>query len=60
MLRGSEVDKAFGGFRVHGRRLINDATYPAPNPLSMFTTLTLEAQELSIPSSAAIPLKDAP
>ena len=30
-----------------------DATYPAPNPLSMFTTETFDAQEFSIPSSAA-------
>src|SRR5262249_7596993 len=30
---------------VPHNRLIIDATYPAPNPLSMFTTLTLDAHE---------------
>src|SRR5215469_10865505 len=47
---------------VHERhyRLIRLATTPAPKPLSMLTTVTLEAQLLSIPSSAAIPLKLAP
>jgi hypothetical protein len=40
--------------------LINDATYPAPKPLSMFTTLTFEAQEFIIPNKAATPLKAAP
>jgi hypothetical protein len=41
-------------------RLINEATYPAPNPLSMFTTLTFDAHEFIMPSNAARPLKDAP
>src|SRR5438270_3478534 len=41
-------------------RLIMEATYPAPKPLSILTTLTLEAQEFSMPRSAAKPLKDAP
>jgi hypothetical protein len=41
-------------------RLIIEATYPAPNPLSMLTTLTFEAQEFSMPSRAASPLKEAP
>src|SRR5215475_5187766 len=47
---------------IHERyyRLIRLATTPAPRPLSMLTTVTLEAQLLSIPSSAAIPLKLAP
>ena len=36
------------------------ARKPAPKPLSMFTTLTPLAQELSIASSAAIPPKLAP
>src|ERR1700688_2179730 len=45
---------------THGRRLITDATYPAPNPLSIFTTLTFDAQEFSMPSRAASPLNDAP
>jgi hypothetical protein len=42
------------------KRLIMEATYPAPNPLSMLTTLTLDAHEFSIPSSAARPLNAAP
>ena len=41
-------------------RLINDATYPAPKPLSIFTTLTFEAHEFIIPNSAANPLNAAP
>jgi hypothetical protein len=41
-------------------RLISDATYPAPNPLSMFTTLTFDAQEFIMPSKAARPLNEAP
>lgn len=44
----------------HYRRLIKLATYPAPNPLSMFTTVTLLAQLFNIPSNAARPLKLAP
>ena len=39
---------------------IMEARYPAPKPLSMFTTDTPLAQELSILSSAATPLKAAP
>jgi len=50
--------KAFGLKSYN--RLISDATYPAPKPLSIFTTLTLEAQEFIIPSSAATPLNAAP
>ena len=42
------------------RRLIMCARYPAPKPLSIFTTETPEAQLLSIPSSAASPPKAAP
>ena len=38
-------------------RLITLAATPAPNPLSMFTTVTPAAQELSMPSSAASPPK---
>ena len=45
---------------VYGNRLMIDATYPAPKPLSMFTTETLDAQEFSIPSSADRPWNDAP
>lgn len=42
------------------QRLIKLATNPAPKPLSMLTTVTFEAHEFSIPSSAAIPPKLAP
>ena len=41
-------------------RLINEAAYAAPKPLSMLTTVTPLAQLLSIPSKAAIPPKLAP
>ena len=41
-------------------RLIKLATKPAPKPLSIFTTVTFEAQEFSIPNNAATPPKDAP
>jgi hypothetical protein len=41
-------------------RLMQEATQAAPKPLSMLTTVTLEAQELSMPSSAATPPKLAP
>ncbi len=51
----------FEGSRGQGySRLIKAATYPAPNPLSIFTTLTLDAQEFIIPKSAASPLNAAP
>ena len=40
--------------------LIIDARYPAPKPLSMLTTETPDAQELSIDSSADNPPNDAP
>ena len=36
------------------------ARYPAPKPLSIFTTLTPLAQEFSMESSADTPPKDAP
>jgi hypothetical protein len=39
--------------------LIKLATKPAPKPLSMFTTVTFDAHELSIPNNAATPPKDA-
>ena len=42
------------------RWLIILARYPAPKPLSMFTTLTPLAQELSMDSRAARPPKAAP
>src|SRR6185437_5632458 len=41
-------------------RLMHDATRAAPNPLSIFTTVTFDAQLFSIPSSAATPPKLAP
>ncbi len=40
--------------------LMSEAKYPAPNPLSMFTTATPGAQELSMARRAASPLKEAP
>ena len=40
--------------------LIIDARYPAPKPLSILTTETPDAQELSIDSSADNPPNDAP
>lgn len=40
--------------------LIMLARYPAPKPLSMFTTDTPLAQEFSMDSSADTPPKDAP
>jgi len=39
---------------------MQEATQAAPKPLSMLTTVTLDAQELSMPSKAAIPPKLAP
>ena len=41
-------------------RFIRLATKPAPKPLSIFTTVTFDAHELSIPSNAATPPKEAP
>ena len=58
--RFDDVESVVYSHDNYGKRLISDATYPAPNPLSIFTTLTFDAQEFSIPSSAAIPLNDAP
>ena len=40
---------------VSGPRQIMVATYAAPKPLSILTTVTLGEQELSIPNSAANP-----
>ena len=42
------------------RRRIESAAQAAPNPLSMFTTVTPLAQLFTIPSRAAIPSKLAP
>ncbi len=39
---------------------MQEATQAAPKPLSILTTVTLEAQELSMPRSAAMPPKLAP
>ncbi len=39
---------------------LQEATQAAPNPLSIFTTVTFDAQLFSIPSSAATPPKLAP
>jgi hypothetical protein len=36
------------------------ATTPAPKPLSIFTTVTFDAQLFNMPSKAATPLKLAP
>src|SRR5690606_3575082 len=46
--------------RLAHRERIRLAAAAAPKPLSMFTTSTPDAQELSMPSSAARPPKDAP
>src|ERR1700723_4107854 len=43
--------------RGHHNLLITLATQPAPNPLSIFPTLTFEAQLFSIASSAVNPPK---
>ena len=48
---------------LHGSiytRFIRLAANPAPKPLSMLTTVTPAAQELSMPKSAAMPWKLAP
>jgi hypothetical protein len=57
---GVEAGRRGGDGQRGGRRLMRDAAAAAPKPLSMFTTVTPEAQELSIPSSAAMPPSDAP
>ena len=41
-------------------RLISEAMQAAPKPLSMLTTETLGEQVFNIPSSAAMPPKEAP
>lgn len=43
------------GAREPYRRFMRLATYPAPKPLSILTTVTLLEQLFSIPSSAAKP-----
>lgn len=52
-----EIDRPHSGSVLLS---IIPAMCPAPNPLSMFTTLTLEEQESIIDSSAVTPPKDAP
>jgi hypothetical protein len=39
---------------------MQEATHAAPKPLSIFTTVTFDAQLFSMPSSAATPPKLAP
>src|SRR6185436_14327153 len=58
---GRGVDPAdHASARGAALRATRAAKTPAPKPLSMFTTVTPGAQELSIPSSAATPPNDAP
>ena len=54
------VASAASTFRIVMPRQIRLAAAAAPKPLSMFTTVTPAAQELSMPSSAASPPNDAP
>jgi hypothetical protein len=49
-----------GSYRLNHKRLMQEATHAAPKPLSILTTVTLEAQEFSIPNNAATPPKLAP
>ena len=60
-LETNEIERTFG-YSVAGsqRRLIKLATKPAPKPLSIFTTVTFEAHEFSIPNNAATPPNEAP
>lgn len=46
--------------RLRGPRPMSVARYPAPNPLSIFTTVTFGEHAFSIPSSAVTPSKAAP
>ena len=55
-----EVDDAHVSLPGRERSAMTPAAYPAPNPLSMFTTVTPAAQELSIARRAARPPKEAP
>ncbi len=41
-------------------RLMSEAMHAAPKPLSMLTTETFGEQVFNMPSSAAMPLNDAP
>ena len=54
------MQSAQGMFHVWRTRLSMDASRPPPKPLSMLTTATPEAQELSMVSSAATPPNEAP
>ena len=66
LARIDDVEPDEGGLREleHSPRRhpaqIRLAAAAAPNPLSMFTTVTPAAQELSIARSAASPPKEAP
>ena len=55
-----EVDDAHADLSARDRSAITPAAYPAPNPLSMFTTVTPAAHELSIARRAARPPNEAP
>ena len=55
--RGAVADESLCGAALRATRAANT---PAPKPLSMLTTVTPGAQELSIPSRAAIPPNEAP
>src|SRR6185436_6426964 len=55
-----EVDDAHDPLPERDRSAMTPAAYPAPNPLSMLTTVTPAAHELSIARSAARPPNDAP
>src|SRR5262245_14528623 len=58
-VQNQRVCQVFGGGEGVVRRMVQ-ARYPAPKPLSMLTTATPEAHELSMARSAARPWKDAP
>ena len=60
--RAFEVKDGFahGRFPCVASELMRAARYPAPNPLSMFTTDIPSAQELSMVRSGAMPPNDAP
>ena len=53
----SGIQAALYSYRSRGVLLIMAAQKPAPNPLSMLTTVMLGAQELSMVKSGAIPPK---
>jgi len=59
-LRGKAHSPAGGARRADQRLLILQAAQAAPKPLSMFTTVTPLAQEVSMPRRADRPEKAAP